>query len=348
MEDPMTTVSIDQKFGPFAPDQRAPIPIARGALWLGVAALVLAVVRPVVENVQPRSDLAWMRLPGMVAGILAVAVSLVALYRVSTEGLRGRGLALIGAWLGAVAVLIVIVYAATVDGNLRLARFFHYYFNLHILRVITPDLARGAVNTVKAAFLAEVIAVAAGLIIATLRMSKRTMIRLPAVWYIDVVRGLPLIVMGSLVAYGLPAVGITLGTFAVVVTALVINAAAYVAEIFRAGIQSLPRGQMDAARSLGMTQGAAMTSVVIPQAFRAVIPPLMNEFIALIKDTAIIFAIAGVTVGNRDIYTAAQAGAGSTFSPTPFIGASIGYLIITIPLSRFFGRAERRLRAGLT
>jgi polar amino acid transport system permease protein len=343
----MTTISVDPRLGPFAPDQRTPVALARGALALGGAALVLAVVRPVVENLQPRSDLAWARLPGMTAGILAVVVSLVALYRVSTQGLRGRGLALGGAWLGAAAVLTAVVYAATVDGNLRLARFFHYYFNLHVMREITPDLARGAVNTVKAAFLAEVIAVGAGLIIATFRMSKRAVIRLPAVAYIDVVRGLPLIVLGSLVAFGLPAIGITLGTFAIVVTALVINASAYCAEIFRAGIQALPRGQMDAARSLGMTHGAAMTSVVIPQAVRAVIPPLMNEFIALIKDTALVYIIAGVTVQTRDMFTAAQAFAASSFSPTPFIGASIGYLIITIPLTRLVGRAERRLRTGL-
>jgi ABC-type amino acid transport system permease subunit len=90
-----------------------------------------------------------------------------------------------------------------------------------------------------------------------------------------------------------------------------------------------------------------MMAVVIPQAFRAVIPPLMNEFIALIKDTALVFIIVGVTVATRDIYTAAQAFASESFSPTPFIGASIGYLIITIPLTRLVGYAERRLRAGL-
>ncbi len=343
----MATISIDGTLGPFAPDRRAPGVLARAAFALGIGAVVLAAVRPIVENIQPRSDLSWTRLPGITAGILAIVVSLAAFYRVSTQGLRGRGLSLAGAWLGAVAALTGVIYAATVDGNLRLGQFAHYYLNLHIMREIIPDLARGAVNTIKAAFLAEVIAVAAGLLIATLRMSKRTIVRLPAIVYIDVVRGLPLIVVVSLVAYGLPTIGITLGTLATVVTALVINASAYIAEIFRAGIQSLPRGQIDAARSLGMTQGTAMTSVVIPQAFRAVIPPLMNEFIALIKDTAIGFIIAGVTIATRDMFTAAQAFQASTFSPTPFIGASIGYLIITIPLTRLVGAAERRLRAGL-
>ena len=343
----MAAIAVEEKFGPFAPDRRAPGPLARAGVTLGIAAAVLAVMRPIVEKTVARSDLSSLRFPGIALGIVAVLVSLVAFYRVSTQGLRGRGLSLTGVWLGAIAAITVVIYAATVDGNLQLGQFAHYYLNLHIMREIIPDLGRGALNTIKAAFLAEVIAVGLGLIIATLRMSKRTVIRLPAIAYIDVVRGLPLIVVVSLVAFGLPAIGITLGTLATVVTALVINASAYIAEIFRAGIQSLPRGQMDAARSLGMTQGAAMTSVVIPQAFRAVIPPLMNEFIALIKDTAIAFIIAGVTYETRDMFTAAQAFQASTFSPTPYIGASIGYLIITIPLTRLVGRVERRLRAGL-
>ena len=343
----MAITSVDHRLGPFAPDQRAPGGLARAAFAAGVVAAAVVVIRPIGENVDQSLDLSWIRLPGILVGVAAVCISLLAFYRVSTRGLRGRVLSLAGLALGAIAALTAVVYAATVDGNLRLGQFAHYYLNLHILREITPDLGRGALNTIKAAFLAELIAVAAGLIIATFRMSNRWIVRLPAVVFIDVVRGLPLIVVVSLVAFGLPTIGITLGTLATVVTALVINASAYIAEIFRAGIQSLPRGQMDAARSLGMTQGAAMTSVVIPQAFRSVIPPLMNEFIALIKDTAIAYIIVGVTYGTRDMFTAAQAFAGSTFSPSPFIGASIGYLIITIPLTRLVGGAERRLRAGL-
>jgi len=343
----MSTMSADLSLGPFAPDEQSPIPLAWGAIALGVAAAFLAAARPVIEHVSTSTHLKDLRLPAIIGGVVAAIVGLVALYRVSTRGLRGRGIAIGAVGLGAAAALTAVVYGSIADGSLRLGRFFNLYFDLHLLRVITPDLARGAVNTVKAAFLAEVIAVAIGLVIATFRMSAQRVVRLPAVVYIDVVRGLPLVVLAALVAFGLPAIGITLGTLATVVTALVINASAYIAEIFRAGIQSLPRGQMDAARSLGMTHGAAMTAVVIPQAFRVVIPPLMNEFIALIKDTALVFIIVGVTVQTRDIYTAAQAFSASSFSPTPFIGASIGYLLITIPLTRLVGFAERRLRSGL-
>ena len=204
----MATISVDPMLGPFAPDQRAPIPLARAAIAIGFGALVLAAVRPAVENLQPSRDLSWIRTPGIAVGLVAVVVSLAAFFRVSTQGLRGRGLSLAGAWLGATAILTCVVYAATVDGNLRLGRFFFYYFNWHVMREVTPDLIRGSVNTVKAAFLAEVIAVGAGLLIATFRISRRSIIRLPAVSYIDIVRGLPLIVLGFLVAFGLPAIGI--------------------------------------------------------------------------------------------------------------------------------------------
>lgn len=343
----MATTSVDDRLGPFGPDLRAPGVLVRTGFALGAAAAALALVRPVVEKTVSRSDLSALRAPGMVIGIAAVLLSLVSFYRVSSQGLRGRVLSLAGVWLGAIAALTVVIYSANVDGNLRLGDFAHYYLNLHLLREITPDLARGAVNTLKAAFIAEVIAIAVGLILATFRLSPRAVIRSPAVIYIDFIRAIPLVVVAFLVSFGLPTIGITLGTLAAVVTALVINASAYVAEIFRAGIQSLPRGQMDAARSLGMTHSAAMTSVIIPQAVRAVIPPLMNEFIALIKDTAIVFLVIGVTVGTRDIFTAAQQFASSSFLPTPFIGASIGYIIMIIPLSRLVGLVERRIRSGL-
>ena len=343
----MSTISSELSLGPFAPDEQSPIPTAWAALGLGMVAAALAGARPLIEHLSTSTHLGSLRLPAIIGGVVAALVGLVAFYRVSTQGLRGRGLAIAAVGIGVVAALSAVVYGSVADGTLRLGRFFNLYFYLHLLRVITPDLARCAVVTIKAAFLAEVIAVVLGLIIATFRMSERRLVRVPAIAYIDFVRGLPLVVLASLVAYGLPAIGITLGTLASVVTALVINASAYCAEIFRAGIQSLPRGQMDAARSLGMTHGAAMTAVVIPQAFRSVIPPLLNEFIALLKDTALAFLIVGVTVGGRDLYTAAQNSASSTFSPTPFIGASIGYLIITIPLIRLVGFAERRLRTGL-
>jgi polar amino acid transport system permease protein len=124
--------------------------------------------------------------------------------------------------------------------------------------------------------------------------------------------------------------------------ALAMNSSAYVAEIFRAGIQAVDKGQMDAARSLGMPHATAMVQVVIPQAFRKVIPPLTNEFVALVKDTSLLIII-GATVSQRELLTAARQLSSVTFSATPFMTASIAYLVITLPLIQVVRRLERGL-----
>ena len=185
------------------------------------------------------------------------------------------------------------------------------------------------------------------MIVATFALSPRKSMRYPAVAYVDLIRGLPLVVLAFLVHFGLPNLGITLGDFVSPVVILTINASAYCAEIFRAGIQSLPKGQTDAARSLGMPESTTMLFVVIPQAVRSVIPPLVSEFIALIKDTAVVIAIIGFTDASRDLFGAARAAASSTFSPTPYVSAAIVYLIVTVPLARIVGKLERRVRARL-
>jgi ABC-type amino acid transport system permease subunit len=159
---------------------------------------------------------------------------------------------------------------------------------------------------------------------------------------VDVIRGLPLLMLLLLLYFGLTYVGVTLNVFVASVLGLTINSSAYVAEIFRAGIQSIERGQMDAARSLGMPHGTAMLFVVIPQAVRRVIPPLTNEFIALVKDTSLV-SILGSTVATRELLQAARQSVATTFSPTPFMAASILYLAVTLPLIRLVTRLERRM-----
>jgi polar amino acid transport system permease protein len=116
--------------------------------------------------------------------------------------------------------------------------------------------------------------------------------------------------------------------------------------VFRAGIQSIERGQMEAARGLGFSYLQAMRFAIIPQAIRRVIPPLLNEFVILIKDTALIVVL-GLIVWQYDLYTQAQNGYSETFSATFFVGAAIGYLVITLPAIWVVNFAERRLRSGL-
>jgi ABC-type amino acid transport system permease subunit len=116
--------------------------------------------------------------------------------------------------------------------------------------------------------------------------------------------------------------------------------------VFRAGIQSIDRGQIEAARSLGMSYLQAMRFTIVPQAVRRVIPPLMNEFVILIKDTALVSVI-GLTIENNEIFTLAREGQSVTFNGTFFTVAAVAYLIVTLPLIRLVNVVEGRLRSGL-
>jgi polar amino acid transport system permease protein len=181
------------------------------------------------------------------------------------------------------------------------------------------------------------------LLLALARTSKAaalTPFRILATIYVDVFRGVPLLLVILLVGFGLPALGLrgltsnvlVLGTLAVVLTY-----SAYVAEVFRSGILSIHPSQRAAARSLGLTQAQAMRYVILPQAVRRVIPPLLNDLVALIKDTGLV-SILGVI----DAVRAAQIQTSKTFNYTPYIVAAILFLMITIPLTRITDRALQK------
>jgi len=178
-----------------------------------------------------------------------------------------------------------------------------------------------------------------GLILALLKLSRFRVLRGFAGGYIDLFRGLPLLLLFVFIYYGLPLVGVRLGPVPSGVLGLTLCYGAYSAEIFRAGIQAIPRGQMEAARSLGMSGGQAMRLVILPQAIRLVIPPLTNEFIAMIKDTSLMSVI---TVPEL-LFTATEKMA-IVANPTPLTVAAIIYVIFTIPLIRVASRLETRRR----
>ncbi|HEX9711692.1 MAG TPA: amino acid ABC transporter permease [Actinomycetota bacterium] len=342
----MTNTETAGDLGPFAPDHGRPGVAAIAGVGAGMAALLAGLLR-LGLNLSGADGFRVLSTIGELLAALGIVAALVALYEVGVRGLPGRKLARVGLTLSTIAGIFVFLYAADRDGSLQLHRFFDAYFNTGIIRRILPDLGKGLVNTMEAALVAQAVALAVGLLFATLSLSERPWLRWPARAYIDVVRGMPLLVLAFLIAFGLPRLGVRLPFFAKVVLILAVNASAYISEIFRAGIQAIPRGQVDAARSLGMPSGAAMMYVVIPQAVRSVIPPLMSEFIALVKDTAIVFLSVGVTVISRDLFTAARSAASSTFSATPFVMAAFAYMLVTIPLTRLVDRLERRLRTGL-
>ncbi|HYE83852.1 MAG TPA: amino acid ABC transporter permease [Clostridia bacterium] len=182
-----------------------------------------------------------------------------------------------------------------------------------------------------------------GVIFALMKLSKNRLLKSFSTAYIEVVRGTPLLVQMYIVYYGIPRlVGVDFEDLTLGIIAISLNSAAYVAEIIRAGILSIDKGQMEAARSLGMSHRLAMTNIIIPQAFKNILPALGNEFIVLIKESAIVSII-----GIHDLMYNTDTVRGNTFRPfSPLLVAAAIYFAITFTLSKLMGILERRLRAG--
>ncbi|MFY9326108.1 MAG: amino acid ABC transporter permease [Candidatus Nanopelagicales bacterium] len=217
------------------------------------------------------------------------------------------------------------------------------YFDIEYGIEVLPIVARGITTNIRLTVIASILITILALLLALARTSKAaalTPFRILATVYVDIFRGVPLLLVILLVGFGVPALGIrgltgnvlVLGTLAVVLTY-----SAYVAEVFRSGILSIHPSQRAAARSLGLTQAQAMRYVILPQAIRRVIPPLLNDLVALIKDTGLV-SILGVI----DAVRAAQIQTSKTFNYTPYIVAAILFLMITIPLTRITDRALQK------
>ncbi len=213
-------------------------------------------------------------------------------------------------------------------------------FDFAIVWKYLPVLAKGAVTTVELTALAIVIGSVLGLFIALASISKNWVVRSLARFYTWLIRGTPLLLQLFVIYYGLPLqMGIKLSPFAAAVTGLSINSAAYIAEIIRAAIQSIDKGQMEAARSIGMSYFQAMMRIILPQAYRRMIPPLGNEFIALLKDSSLV-----ATISMVDLMRTAQQMYATTFRPMEiFLAAGALYLLLTTFFTVTFGRLERRL-----
>jgi len=202
-------------------------------------------------------------------------------------------------------------------------------------------LVRAAGLTLQLTISALLLGVPIGLAMALLRLSRLGPLSWLASIYVEVFRGTPLLVQIFTVYYVLPALGVALAAWPAALLAFSLNSGAYIAEIFRAGIQSIDPGQMEAARSLGMSYPLAMRLVVLPQAFRRVLPPLTNEAIALLKDTSLVSVIALIELTRRG-----QELTGQYARPMviwPLVG--LIYLIMTVPLTRLANLLERRWAA---
>jgi polar amino acid transport system permease protein len=217
------------------------------------------------------------------------------------------------------------------------------FFDVGYGQEVLPLVAKGLWINLQLTFIggAAIGVIALGLaLLRTTKSPTLTPFRFLATAYVDIFRGAPLILIILLVGFGVPALGLSgvsnnvifLGTVAVVLTY-----SAYVAEVIRSGILSIHPSQRAAARSLGLTSGQTMRFVVLPQAIRRVVPPLLNDFVSLLKDTGLV-SILGVT----DAVRAAQINASRTFNYTPYVVAAILFLLITIPMTRYTDRAIRK------
>lgn len=211
------------------------------------------------------------------------------------------------------------------------------------LPVFLPYLLRGALVTVEITFASLAVAIVFGLVLALLRHARVPLLGTVASAYIELLRAVPVLTTLFIIYFGLAYAGIRLSSFAAAVTGLGMLGAAYMAEIHRAGIESVHRGQREAALSLGMTPTKAMRYVVLPQAFRVVVPPTANYAIGLLKDTAVVS-----TVAAPELLFAAKTLVSQTILPLQvYLLAGLVYLALSLPLARLAQHVELRLGRGV-
>ena len=217
------------------------------------------------------------------------------------------------------------------------------FFNLDIARSMFPKVVTvAAKNTMIYTVMSFLFGLVVGLVLALMKLSPIGPYRWLATIYVEIFRGLPALLTLFLIGFGIPLAFRTNWPSLLTITlGLGIVAAAYMAETIRAGIQAVPKGQVEAARSLGMNSFWAMTSIVIPQAFRIIIPPMTNEFVLLIKDTSLVFVI-GFSLEARELTKFGRDVLSTNANATPLIVAGLMYLLVTIPLTQLVAALERR------
>jgi polar amino acid transport system permease protein len=253
-------------------------------------------------------------------------------------------------WVGFVVGLAVLaaVLAVTVRWADLADRFFRWDdFTTQFPRIVT-EAARNTLVYTAIGFSGGLVV---GLIVALMRQSSVPPARIIARVYIEVFRALPALLTILIVGFGLPIAfggenlpGFLSEPWGAGTLALALVAGAYLAETIRAGIEAVPRGQLEAARSLGMTSWQTTRSIVLPQAFRVIMPPLTNELVLLLKDTSLL-AVLGVAIGQRELTTWGRTISNSLGNYTPLIAAAVCYLAITVPLTFFAQWVERRTKA---
>lgn len=211
------------------------------------------------------------------------------------------------------------------------------FFNLDIVRQAWPILLAGLLNTLKLSALVIPLGLAGGLILALLADTKSRLARFALMAWTDAFRAIPPLVLLIFLYAGLPFAGLELSGFACVGIAFFLNTGAYYGEILRAGIDSIPPGQTDAAKAIGLTQAQTMRLVILPQAIRNVMPDLLSNTIEVVKLTAL-----GSVVATPELLFQARQAQSLTYNPTPIVAAAVLYFALLWPLVRLLSRLEHR------
>ena len=236
--------------------------------------------------------------------------------------------------------------------------FLHQYFDFQIISDNFTFVLKGFGQTIELSILAGALSLMWGLILALLRQVPGRAfapVRFLTISYIDVFRGIPLLLVILIISGSIPFLTFLPQSVRIPqwfgkpdnfwygVSAITLTYGAYMAEVYRAGIEAVPSGQMEAARSLGMSHAKAMRYVIVPQAVRKVIPPLLNDFIALMKDTSLVYVIA-----FNEVVNAGQTVQGETFNSSALTLGALMFLVVTIPLARLVDRliASQQARTG--
>ncbi|WP_062119126.1 amino acid ABC transporter permease/ATP-binding protein [Aureimonas sp. AU40] len=223
------------------------------------------------------------------------------------------------------------------------------FFDWEAMAAVLPNMLMvGLKNTLILAAASTVLGIAIGMLLAVMGISRSAWLRVPARVYTDIFRGLPAIVTILLIGQGFARIGRELfgpSPYPLGILALSLIAGAYIGEIFRSGIQSVDRGQLEATRALGMTYPKGMRLIVIPQGVRRVLPALVNQFIGNIKDSSLVYFL-GLMASERELFRVGQDQAVVSGNLSPLMLAGVFYLLITVPLTHLVNTIDKRLRTG--
>jgi len=223
------------------------------------------------------------------------------------------------------------------------------FFDFGAMAEVLPQLlAVGLLNTLIISIAATVLGTVLGMVVAVMGISPSKWLRVPARIYTDLFRGLPAILTILLIGQGFARFSQQIfgpSPYPLGILALSLIASAYIGEIFRAGIQGVDRGQLEACRALGMSYPRAMRLVVVPQGIRRVLPALVNQFIAIVKDSSLVYFL-GLLVSERELFRVGQDAAVLTGNLSPLVLAGLFYMAITVPLTHVVNYFDNRFRTG--